>query len=204
MNKLNTEYLRETQRKIECERALNGSNTFVSMEYKYRNFRKPTKNVDKEKGDWYLTFQCNEMDCRRTWSGRADLITQPNNAKRCPCMHSRGGFDVLKPGTWYLLFFNAFNEQFIKAGVTNKTVAQRYYAEQIPYNILKEIDFDDGQECWDYEQKFLRNWKEFKHIPENKLKVNGDTECFKLQLLTELGIKIPNVSITGDLTRFGL
>ena len=36
-----------------------------------------------------------------------------------------------------------------------------------------------------------------------KLK-SGNSECFKLQLLTEMGLVIPNVSITGDLTKFGL
>ena len=32
MNKNNKEFLKQTQRRIECEEALNGSNTFVSME----------------------------------------------------------------------------------------------------------------------------------------------------------------------------
>ena len=199
MHKNNKEVNRKNQRRLECEEALNGSNTFVSMECKER----PQNNGQQIRKDWYLTFQCTEMDCRRIWTSRADLIIQPNNPKRCPCMHSRGGFNVLEPGTWYLLLFC---NEFLKAGVTNKTVAQRYYAEPIPYNILKEIDFDDGQKCWDYEQEYLRTYKEFKLQPyemTHKLKA-GNTECFKLQLLTEMGLVIPNVSITGDLTSFGL
>ena len=195
MHKNNKEINRKNQRRLECEEALNGSNTFVSMEFKYRD------QNGRQKGDWYLTFQCTEMDCRRIWTSRADLITQPNNPRRCPCIKSPGGFDPTKPGTWYLLLFTL--EQFIKAGITNYTVAQRYLREPSPYEVLKEIDFPDGQKCWDYEHEFLRKWKEFKHTPENKLKVRGDTECFKLQILPELGMKIPEkFNITGDLSKF--
>jgi hypothetical protein len=196
-------FLKETDHRLKCEKVINGSSTYVSSDYRKR------LNGSYWKYDWYFTWKCNDMDCGELWEDRADLIWDPNNKTGCSCIKNPAGFDVTKPGTHYVILFKPIYEtEYVKLGITNNTVKERYSSEKQPYEILREKRFPSGQECWDYEQRLKKKFKAFKYIPVTKLKTGGNTECFRINVLNELKIEIPSIiipsDITGDLTKFGV
>lgn len=91
------------------------------------------------------------------------------------------GFSIIKPGILYYVSIN--NGTAYKVGITNYSVEKRFPAKDFSnLQVIKEWYFEDGYECYQQEQKILKEFKEFKYTGPNLL-VNGNTEMFNRDIL---------------------
>jgi hypothetical protein len=91
------------------------------------------------------------------------------------------------PRLYVLKCYNDF-EEFIKIGITMRTIKKRYHSKtSMPYNydVLLDIE-NDSTSIFKKEKELIKILKEFKYSP--KLKFNGKNECFIIKS-TELIIK---------------
>lgn len=91
---------------------------------------------------------------------------------------TRTSFTNLSPtATLYTLRCYNDNEDFIKIGITIKTVEERYFYSNIEYNyqVLDEIKAPSNV-IYDLEKYIHRTLKPFRYTP--KIKFDGYTECF--------------------------
>ena len=90
----------------------------------------------------------------------------------------------------YILHCFNENENFIKIGITSRSIKQRYpNKKSMPYSfkILKEIK-DLPEKIWELENTLKKNLKVFHYSPE--LNFNGGyTECFTVEVLNEPFLK---------------
>lgn len=88
-----------------------------------------------------------------------------------------GGMDVTKPTKLYLVKF--VEENFLKLGLTQRTVKQRFYGFP-KYEILFEAEYEYAT-AKQKEYEWLVKLAPHKYIPENPIfKGKGHTECFRL------------------------
>ena len=75
-------------------------------------------------------------------------------------------------------------EEFIKIGLTSRTVNYRFHGQMMPYKyeIIKEFQYSP-EEAYDEERKLHRKYKEFKYLP--KLEFGGRKECFSMDIITD-------------------
>jgi hypothetical protein len=90
------------------------------------------------------------------------------------------------PGMLYIIKATNLTEQFVKVGITTKTVEERFKFNSVfPYN-YEVIGTRSGQlfDMFKLEQASKKQLNQYKHRPA--IKFNGYTECFKLEALSEL------------------
>lgn len=95
-----------------------------------------------------------------------------------------------KLATFYVLKFELEGEEFIKIGLTSKTIKWRYEKDnKIPYTytIIKQVQFT-GAEVWDLELLNKRLLKPFRYTPKKEFA--GHTECFTLDCLPFIKYKL--------------
>lgn len=82
----------------------------------------------------------------------------------------------------YFIHFYNNNEEFIKIGITSKSVEKRFRSENKLGYAIKIIKYLEGEasKIWNMEKKLHKKFKEFKHIP--KINFNGSTECFNINI----------------------
>lgn len=88
----------------------------------------------------------------------------------------------------YIIKCYDIKEEFIKIGITSKSVKNRYKSKlSLPYryNVLKIIQ-DCPENIWNLEQTIKNRYIEYKYKPE--LKFGGDSECFKIELFNLLDL----------------
>lgn len=81
--------------------------------------------------------------------------------------------------------FDNNGEEFIKIGKTYREVKDRFVGN-FPYNyeIIKEIIFEDGLECCNYEVELHNKFTDHSYSPSKKF--GGSTECFSIEILNKL------------------
>lgn len=100
-----------------------------------------------------------------------------------------------RDATLYVIECQSEDEQFIKIGITQKTVHERFNVNnRIPYsyNVLMEVS-GTLYNLFLLEQHLKKTYKPLKHTPQ--LSFNGKTECFQSEVLTELLSSISNPPI---------
>jgi hypothetical protein len=110
----------------------------------------------------------------------------------CPKCNIKGGFNKQswlnktsnKNCIFYILEFYNNDELFIKVGITSVGIKSRYRRmKNYEYNILYEI-CKDCEEVFDLEKLIIKKYKENKYMP--KLKLEGKSECFNINIKNEL------------------
>lgn len=90
--------------------------------------------------------------------------------------------DSLKPATLYLIEFKSDAENFIKIGLTTKSIDRRFKDVKVStgYTITKIIEVRDNLfNVWNKEQGVIRTFYNNKYQPLIPFK--GDTECFAIK-----------------------
>lgn len=112
-----------------------------------------------------------------------EFVTSPNKhltCGTCPYCDSRG-FDKTKPGILYYLSIN--HGQAYKIGITNLSVDKRYSLKELStIRIIKTWDFAIGQEAYDAEQYYIKEYAYAKYTGDPLL-VTGNTELFNCDIL---------------------
>jgi hypothetical protein len=97
------------------------------------------------------------------------------------------GFDRKKPAILYYIKFELSSGiPVYKIGITNRAVKSRisamYVNKGTVRNILKEFYFDIGQEAYDMEQSYHKEFKEHRYMGEQVMK-NGNSELYCIDVL---------------------
>lgn len=112
-----------------------------------------------------------------------------------PCSHDKTGMGFRrtcfinkykdKLCTLYMLQCWNDNEQFIKIGLTGRTIKERFYGKSMPYNfkIIKTIINEAGR-IWDLERDMKIKNKHLRYKP--LIPFGGQTECLSLDFLSTL------------------
>lgn len=95
------------------------------------------------------------------------------NGRGCP-LCAKSGFDMEKAGTLYYLELPTFG--LFKIGITNRTVKERFTKkDQEMFNVLKEVKFASGRDCYSTEQRILKEYREYRYTGTPLLS-SGNTE----------------------------
>lgn len=94
------------------------------------------------------------------------------------------GFDKNKPAIlYYLKITTEDNNILYKIGITNRTVNERFILEDLKkIEIIKQEEFENGEDAWNKEKSILEEFKEFKYKGADVLD-SGNTELFTLDVL---------------------
>lgn len=159
-------------------------NRYDYSKVKYEGSHKKVIIICREHGEFEQTpgNHIHGQNCRkcRNYTGtlnrgwkRSEWIDFCNKAKNA------------EPKVYIIRCFND-DEEFIKIGITSRTVAGRFkFPSDMPYSyeVLKEIkgspDF-----VWDKEKELHRKYKKYRYKP--KLSFGGETECFTLNICNSL------------------
>ena len=99
----------------------------------------------------------------------------------CSHMKCLKGFDKSKPGILYYLSIDKGTAY--KIGITNSSVEKRFSLEELEHiTVLKTWLYESGEDCYNEEQRILREFKEYKYNGEKLLKT-GNTELFSINIL---------------------
>jgi len=71
-----------------------------------------------------------------------------------------------KPTILYFVRFTKDNQQFLKIGITTKTVQERFAAEKLEITTLHTLHFETGQQAYTIEQYLLDKYKQYKTADE--------------------------------------
>lgn len=111
----------------------------------------------------------------------------------CPKCHLRGYSkdkwiniaNKNKNSLLYIIRCYDCNEEFIKIGITTKSINYRFKSKELPYNYEPIIEFSRTPEMvWDFEKELHKRCKLFKYKPLKSFA--GETECFTPDVLWEL------------------
>ena len=93
---------------------------------------------------------------------------------------SDSGFNKSKPG---ILYYILIDGKYYKIGITNKSIKERFISDSNDIKIIKEWYYDDGEECYNMEQYYLKEfeWAQIKN--RNILAKGGNTEIFDRDIL---------------------
>lgn len=80
---------------------------------------------------------------------------------------------------FYVLYIPT--EKFFKLGITQKTIAERYYTKPIPYRYKIYFSFESDCECiWRLECMLKKKFKRYKYRPKKYF--GGISECFSYKI----------------------
>ncbi len=167
-----------------CKKCLAKSKIFPKSEFENILKTKPFKMLGEYvKLGLKIEFLCEK--CNHRWMTTPARIKYGGNCPECSKIKTSMSKYKNKKTTLYVIQFNG-NE--IKIGVTQKTVKQRYQYENIIYNIIEEIVFEDGYEAFKLEQLILSktiDHKKYKNASEGPLSV-GNTEMRGVECLESI------------------
>lgn len=86
-------------------------------------------------------------------------------------------------GSLYVIKCFSEKEEFIKIGITSKSVYERFKRKKrfpYSYELIKQIE-GTAEEIYNLEKTLHRNFREYKYTP--KVDFKGSTECFNLLIL---------------------
>jgi hypothetical protein len=93
------------------------------------------------------------------------------------------GFQRTKPGVLYYLKITTADQVLYKIGITNRTVQERYQIKDLDIaTILFTKYFESGEDCYNEEQRILKEFYEFRYIGLPVLS-SGNTEMFVKDIL---------------------
>lgn len=94
---------------------------------------------------------------------------------------SKSGFDVSKPGTLY--YIKLKDHRYYKIGITNYSIKDRFsHTDLEKIEIVRTWHYESGQECYETEQKILKDFSSMRYIGP-KLLQSGNTEIFVSDIL---------------------
>ena len=106
------------------------------------------------------------------------LGNHKNSKSGCPKC-STFGFQFDKSG---ILYYILIDGKYYKIGITNKSIKERFTKDFDRIKVIKEWYYDDGEECYNMEQYYLKEFEWAKVNNVNILK-NGNTELFDRDIL---------------------
>lgn len=138
-----------------------------------------------EKNSRPLRFECPNGHYREiTWASF-------NRGYRCSaCMKS--GYKPSAPATLYYAQIESIEGRLWKIGITNRSARERLSGIQVPYKILMEMHFDNGNAPMSIEKKILEKHQE--HRYRGRALKNGNTECFTIDVLG-LGVDVKQLEL---------
>ena len=185
----------------ECAKIISGQNKTLTAA---KTFTRDAKKIHKNKY-FYSNFQYIKAKIRSniTCKIHGDFLCSPDNhlgGRGCPkCAKVNVKFMTLnkfkaacnrnyKQGILYILKFNHTNSNhnFIKIGITSKTIKHRYNFEkysEYTYDILKEYS-SSPETIYRLEQKIHKLFYNYKDYSVSK-NFDGYSECYTLQLPLE-------------------
>jgi len=92
------------------------------------------------------------------------------------------GFNKKKKGILYYVRINKDGKELYKVGITNLTVKKRFRSQFKYITIIRQYEYDSGQEAYDMEQQILKDYSYAKYNGDKILK-SGNTEMFKYDIL---------------------
>lgn len=92
---------------------------------------------------------------------------------------SISGFDLNKAG---ILYYILIDGRYYKIGITNKSIKERFQSDKIDIKIIKEWYYEDGEECYNMEQYYLKEFEWAKAKNVNILN-GGNSELFRYDIL---------------------
>ena len=94
------------------------------------------------------------------------------------------GFDKSKPAILYYLKITTEDSKVLyKIGITNRSVNERFNLTELKkIEILKQEEFQNGEDAWNKEKSILDKFKEFKYKGPDVLD-SGNTELFTVDIL---------------------
>lgn len=101
----------------------------------------------------------------------------------CPSC-AKTGFDKNKSAIlYYLKIITEDDKMLYKIGITNRTVSERFRLEDLKkIEIIKQEEFENGEDAWNKEKSILEEFKEFKYKGPAVLD-SGNTELFTVDVL---------------------
>lgn len=152
-------------------------NKYIYTKIKYISHDKKVKIICPEHGVFYqLPFShLNGYGCPEC--GKTTAYKRSGWIKICERNNT------LNPKVYVIRCYNE-KEEFIKIGITIKTVAQRFQSKSsMPYSyeILKEIK-GSADFVWDKEKELHKLYKQYSYKPLKSF--DGQTECFTINILT--------------------
>ena len=89
------------------------------------------------------------------------------------------------PCTFYIIECYSSNEQFIKVGITSRTIEERYQNNLTIYNYKTLYEYRSTLlDCSELEQKLLKEFKDYQYEPEYKFA--GSSECLTYDVLDDI------------------
>lgn len=134
-------------------------------DYQYVDYLRAKSNVD---------IKCNK--CKKVFS------QSPNrhlNGSGCPSC-SLGGFDLNKPA---ILYYILIDGKYYKIGITNKSIEERFRRENIDIQVIAQWYYDDGQECYNMEQYYHKEFSWAKAQDDLNILKQGNTELYRFDVL---------------------
>jgi hypothetical protein len=113
--------------------------------------------------------------CGNVWSTSPSHVLRGSGCPYC----AKYGFNKGKPAIYY--YVKIVGHNLYKGGITNNTIKYRFGNE---YNLLEEIfniKFDLGEHAYNFEQKLLNQFGEYRYKGESVLK-SGNTEIFTIDI----------------------
>lgn len=100
----------------------------------------------------------------------------------CPSC-SKFGFQKDLSGIFYYVRVNKDGCEAYKPGITNRTIKERYPNDFEFMTVLRAIEFESGQEAYDFEQAILNDYGYAKWAGISLLKDGGNSELMKYDIL---------------------
>ena len=150
-------------------------NAIVIHGSKFTYFKNEYKTYKKN-----TLIKCN--DCKLMFSTSPQHHAGPEGTG-CPnCAIS--GFNRNKPAVlYYLKITTNSNKVLYKIGITNRSVNERFNLTDLSkIEIIKQKEYENGQDAYDKEQEILKRYKKFKYSGKDILS-NGNTEIFTIDIL---------------------
>lgn len=90
-----------------------------------------------------------------------------------------------RDGLFYVIICNKNEEEFMKVGITSRTVKERCCPSDLPYKYTSIYEFStNAEDIWNLEKRILREYKNYRHIPS--IDFAGKTECLNIKIKEEL------------------
>lgn len=114
-----------------------------------------------------------------------------NDIKGCGCLHGSYNWIELaintKKSIPLLYIIKCYNEieEFIKIGITFRSVAIRFKNNSIPYDYkILYIIKGTAKNIWDLEQNYHKNYTIYSYLPKRSF--SGMGECYTMEILNDI------------------
>jgi len=188
-----------------CPECANAKNSTVQIEKASSEFEPRSRIIHSDKYDYSkVVYVGTHNKVKIICKIHGEFRQQPNkhlDGNGCPCCgkekRSHNFLNLYEtnkelgsePGMFYLLKFkHASGFEFIKAGITKRSIQTRYYGKQyndFTYKIIEEQHLTNLESA-QKEQEFIKENKEYKFDFPKDIKFEGRTETFNLDVLEHI------------------